>query len=106
MSIVNKIIANSTQNPVDTRGQKVQQAGTSATDSQSQQTGSAASQDTVKISSQAVDLSQLESRISALPETDVARVVDLHNRIASGEYQIDSASIASKMLDMEALFDS
>jgi len=103
---VNKIIPNSTQSPVDTRSQKAQKADTAATESQHQQTVAAASPDTVKLSSQAVDLSQLEHRISQLPDTDVARVVDLNNRITSGEYQIDSERIASKMLDMEALFDS
>lgn len=103
---MNKIIPSSTQSPVDTRSQKAIKAEAATAESLTQKQAPAASQDTVKISAQAVDLSQLESRIGQLPDTDVARVVDLHNRITSGDYQINSASIASKMLDMEALFDS
>ncbi len=60
---------------------------------------------TVALSNQAVDLSALESRIQQLPDIDSARVVELHNRIISGEDKIDSASIASKMLSIESDLD-
>lgn len=61
---------------------------------------------TVALSSQAVDMSALESRIKSLPDIDAARVVELHNRIMSGDYQIDSNSIASKILSLESSLES
>lgn len=61
---------------------------------------------TVALSSQAIDMSALESRIKQLPDLDAARVVELHNRIVAGEYKVDSASIAEKMLALESMIDS
>jgi negative regulator of flagellin synthesis FlgM len=61
--------------------------------------------DTVALSPQAVDLNALEQRIKQLPDIDAARVVDLHHRITSGVYSLDSDSIAQKILDLESSID-
>ena len=58
--------------------------------------------DTVALSSTAVDLNALESRIKQLPDVDAAKVVDLAARIAQGEYQVDAERVADKMLDFES----
>ena len=63
------------------------------------------SSDTVALSSQAIDLSALESSIKQLPEIDAARVVDLHNRIIAGEYQIDADRLAGKLLNLESTLE-
>ncbi|MDD9889976.1 MAG: flagellar biosynthesis anti-sigma factor FlgM [Gammaproteobacteria bacterium] len=58
------------------------------------------------LSDPAIDVSALESRIKQLPEIDAARVVELHNRILAGEYEIDSEQLAGKLIDLEAAIDS
>ena len=47
-------------------------------------------------------LAKLQTRISQLPEIDAAKIVDLHDRIISGEYQVDSKSLAKKLRKFEA----
>ena len=47
----------------------------------------------------------LEQRIKQLPEVDTARVVELHTRIMAGEYEVDSARLAGKLLDLESGFE-
>ena len=44
----------------------------------------------------------LASAIEQLPELDTARVVDLHNRIISGEYEVDAERVADKLLALES----
>ena len=53
-------------------------------------------------STQAIDLSSLESKIYLLPEIDTAKVVDIHNRIMAGEYEIDADRLAGKLKDLES----
>ncbi len=48
------------------------------------------------------ELAKLQSRISQLPEIDAARIVELHDRLISGEYKIDSKSLAEKLRKFEA----
>jgi len=66
------------------------------------QTPASTSTDTVALSTQAIDISALEARIQQLPDIDAARVVELHNRIMAGEYEIDSERLAGKILDLES----
>lgn len=103
---MNKIGPNTTQTAPDNRSSKAavvtQFNGNRRSVAESGQQKTSA---TVALSSQAVDLSALESRIKQLPDIDAARVVELHSRIISGEYQIDSDSIAQKMLSLESTID-
>ena len=62
----------------------------------------AKSSDTAAPSTQAIDLSALESKINFLPEIDAAKVVDIHNRIMAGEYEIDADRLAGKLKDLES----
>ncbi|MFK7862696.1 MAG: flagellar biosynthesis anti-sigma factor FlgM [Pseudohongiellaceae bacterium] len=103
---MNKIGTNITQTPPESRGTKAAVVTQFKGDRRSvsdagQQNVSA----TVALSSQAVDLSALESRIKNLPDIDAARVVELHNRIVAGDYEVDSNSIASKMMSFENSID-
>ncbi|ALO46662.1 flagellar biosynthesis anti-sigma factor FlgM [Pseudohongiella spirulinae] len=63
--------------------------------------GALAPVDAVSISSQASDLQALETRIKALPDTDVARVSQIKDKISTGDYQIDSQRVADKILAFE-----
>jgi anti-sigma28 factor (negative regulator of flagellin synthesis) len=51
--------------------------------------------------SQTVDLSALENSIKQLPDMDMARVVNLHDRLEAGEYRIDYDELVQKLLDLE-----
>ncbi len=64
------------------------------------------SSDTLALSSQSIDMTALESRIKQLPDMDTAKVVELHNRILAGEYEIDSERLAGKIMDLESAIDS
>lgn len=58
--------------------------------------------DTVHISSQAIDLQGLEAHISSLPDVDNSRVTELRTRIANGQYQVEPARLAGKILGFES----
>lgn len=58
-------------------------------------------QDAVSISDRAADLQTLEAKVKSLPDVDMAKVEAVRNRIDNGEYQIDSARLADKMLSFE-----
>lgn len=62
----------------------------------------AAGGESVQISSSAIDLQALESRINELPEVDQARVTELRNQIANGSYEVDSQQVAAKILAFES----
>ncbi len=104
---MNKIGPNTTQTPPENRNAKNSVVssigGQRRSVSQSQATPS---KDTVAFSNQAIDMNVLESRIKQLPDIDAARVVELHNRIMAGEYEIDSERLAGKILDLESSIDS
>ena len=60
------------------------------------------SDDTVHLSSAAVDLLALEAHISQLPDTDRARIGEIRNQIAKGDYRIDAARLAEQILGFES----
>jgi flagellar biosynthesis anti-sigma factor FlgM len=103
---VNKIGPNPTHTPPDNRNQNAGVVTSFRGDRRAVSAESAsATSDTVALSSQAVDLNALEQRIKQLPDVDAARIVDLHHRIKSGDYRLDSDSIAQKILDLESSLD-
>jgi flagellar biosynthesis anti-sigma factor FlgM len=103
---VNKIGPNPTHTPPDNRNPNAGVVTSFRGDRRAVGAESATSTaDTVALSPQAVDLNALEQRIKQLPDIDAARVVDLHHRITSGVYSLDSDSIAQKILDLESSID-
>lgn len=50
-------------------------------------------------------LASLRETIEQLPELDATRVVRLHHRIVSGDYDIDSNRLAEKLLSLESLLN-
>ena len=46
-------------------------------------------------------LERLRNRLEQLPDFDAARIVELHNRIASDSYDVDNAGLAEKLLSFE-----
>ncbi|EGG98495.1 hypothetical protein imdm_2294 [gamma proteobacterium IMCC2047] len=46
-------------------------------------------------------LSKLEAQIKSLPEIDQNRVDTLRDQISQGTYEIDSSSLAQRIIDFE-----
>ncbi len=57
--------------------------------------------DQVRLTEQSQRLRELEGSMGVEPAFDTARVDALRKAIASGEYQVDSARVAGKLLDLE-----
>ena len=51
-------------------------------------------------------LQQIEEQLANLSEVNASKVVDLHNRIEAGEYEIDPERIARKIMDLESEINS
>ena len=49
-------------------------------------------------------LARLREQIEQLPDIDTAKIVQLHDKILRGEYQINSESVADKLSDFESDF--
>ena len=47
-------------------------------------------------------LARLREQIEQLPDIDAAKIVQLHDKILRGEYQINSKSLADKLSDFES----
>lgn len=57
--------------------------------------------DSFKLSSQAQLLSQLEAKISELPEVDQDRVNALRDALNKGQFEIDSFNLAQDIINFE-----
>jgi len=53
----------------------------------------------VHLSSRASELAQMEAQLAAVPLVDRARVENIKETIASGQYAINSGNIATSLLD-------
>lgn len=100
---VSTIGNNATQTPTEQRSSGIGSVSpVSISDKEAQKSALSAGNDTVHISSQAVDLRGLEAHISQLPDVDTSRVTELRNQIANGQYQINFSQVAEKILGLEA----
>ena len=103
---MNKIGPNPTHTPPENRNSSAGVVTSFRGDRRTVDAGGAErSSDTVALSNQAVDMNALEQRIKQLPDVDTARVVELHNRIMAGDYEVDSERLAGKLLDLETGLD-
>lgn len=62
----------------------------------------ARSGDQVKLTDVAQRLSVLEAQVNAAPDVREARVAELKQQIEAGEYAIDAARVADRLLESEA----
>jgi len=67
---------------------------------------SANANDSIEISAAAQDLSRIQKALQNLPQVDEARVNQISEQIANGEYNIDASSLADKILASDKSFDS
>ena len=56
----------------------------------------------VKLSSTAQNLNQIETQVKAAPDIDSDKVAALRAAIADGSYQVNADSVADKLLNFEA----
>jgi negative regulator of flagellin synthesis FlgM len=62
--------------------------------------------DTVSLTSSAMQLQALEDRIAELPVVDVQRVSDVQRALATGTLDINEANAANNLLEIEKGFSS
>ena len=85
-------------------GAKVEVSRTEQSATQ-QETGVSSTTDSVSLTDTAARLQKLENTIASLPVVDAQRVEDIRGAIANGEYQIDAAGIAEKMMSFDDGFN-
>lgn len=54
----------------------------------------------------AEQLERLKQHLDELPEVDATRVIQIHNRIQAGDYQVDASRLAEKLSALESSLDS
>jgi negative regulator of flagellin synthesis FlgM len=65
-----------------------------------------AGNDTVSLTSSAMQLRALEDRIADLPVVDVQKVSDVQRAMATGTLELNEADAAENLLEMEKSFSS
>lgn len=82
-----------------------QSAGVSAERNQPapvrEDTGRSSTADTVSLTDTAAKLQSLERSLDKLPVVDSERVSELRQAIADGSYEVNSARVADKLLNLE-----
>ena len=68
------------------------------------QAQAASKQDSVSLSRAAQSLSQLQARAQTAPDVDESKVAAIRQALAEGRYQVDSQSLAGKMLAHDSAF--
>lgn len=48
------------------------------------------------------EIANLKQRIAQLPDIDAARIVELHDRIKTGDYEVDPGVVADKIQQFES----
>ena len=99
----NKIDSISHQVPVTRQENRSGAADTDSPAAARPGAGEPAGGDTVELTGMARRLTDLEAAVADLPEVDAERVAALREQIASGEYSVDSRSVADKMLGMDKI---
>lgn len=88
--------------PTDMTGSTRRPEGTQAAGTTSSSTASTTStEDTVNVSRSSLLLSELERAVAALPVVDANRVETLKQAIESGQYEVDSQSLADSIMRIE-----
>lgn len=95
-------INSSIHSSLSTAGKKSERVETVSAENQQQAAApNEAATESIEISSQAQLLSKLEAQIKDLPEVDQARVDALRDQVNQGTYEIDSSSLAQRIIDLE-----
>jgi len=102
MSIdINKINSNRPEGPIRHDTGKITTPSAQSAESQSTNTPSQGTRDSVSLSSTAQNLAKIETELKTLPDVDQSKVDAIKAQIESGDYQINSQNLAQKMLNIE-----
>ncbi|WP_407315825.1 flagellar biosynthesis anti-sigma factor FlgM [Pseudomonas sp. nanlin1] len=85
-----------------TRTGSTKEAAAVTADIAVEKTASVPSGEAVTLSDGAQQLQKITEKLGEQPVVNSARVAELKQAIADGSYQVDSKSVASKMLNFEA----
>jgi negative regulator of flagellin synthesis FlgM len=94
--------------PVQDTGEKssVSATTTNSGNRKAPTTTSGSGNDTVSLTSSAMQLRALEDRIADLPVVDVQRVSDVQRALATGTLELSEADAANNLVEMEKSFSS
>ena len=73
-----------------------------AISSSSSDSQSSATSDTVTVSSAARHMTALQQAVNEVPDVDTNRVAAVQQAIGSGQYKINAAKIADRMIQLES----
>lgn len=102
MSIDVKNVQQLGTRPVGTTAGKADKAGTAAASGASAQpTKAGAVGDSVSLTQTGTQLAQMEQQLAKQPAVDSQRVQQIRQKLQSGNYSIDPARVANKLLGFE-----
>lgn len=104
MSIDVKNVQQLGTRPVGTTAGKADKAGTAAASGASAQptkAGAGAVGDSVSLTQTGTQLAQMEQQLAKQPAVDSQRVQQIRQKLQSGNYSIDPARVANKLLGFE-----
>ena len=71
-----------------------------------QESGKSSTSDTVSLSDNAVQLGKLGDSVASNPVVDAQRVEQVKQAIANGNYEVDPARVAEKLMQFESILKS
>ena len=92
--------------PTDRQNRPENSVGRSEPTVDQNSTGRPSSADTVSLTETSAQLRSIESSLASLPVVDTQRVEAIKLAIADGSYQVDSTSIADKLIDFKQILDN
>jgi negative regulator of flagellin synthesis FlgM len=91
---INRSVTDALTNNTKTRAK-------SATTESTSQSNRPASEDTVSLSEQSLQVRELQQQLDKIPEVDADKVKAIKQAIAQGNYPLDPAKIAANLLNLE-----
>jgi negative regulator of flagellin synthesis FlgM len=92
------------QNQINTQRPAADKAGSAAKTVTAEQATAQSTQargESVNLSSQARELTQLEQKLGDFPEMDDEKISQIRSALEDGSYKVDAQKLAQKMLDMD-----
>lgn len=92
---INRSVTDALSNNTKTR------AKSATTESSTNSAPPPATDDTVSLSEQSLQMRELQQQLDKIPEVDAEKVKNIKQAIARGDYPLDPAKIAANLLNLE-----